>query len=214
MLFRSMPRKLVALFACASGVSVANVYVAHPLLDRLAAEFGVSLGAVGGVVTATQAGSVLALLLLVPLGDQHDRRRLARLQMMALVLALVGVAMARSTFGLMAGMLAVGLLGTAMTQGMIAYAASVATPRERGRVVGAAQAGVVVGLLLARVWSGVIADLVGWRGVYVGSAGVMAASRLSGGFAGCSIDGSLGAMSMAMLLSERFRRCAFASAGG
>lgn len=171
----AMPRKLVALFACTSGVSVANVYFAQPLLHRLAAEFGVSPGAVGGVVTATQAGSVLALLLLVPLGDQHDRRRLARLQMMALVLALAGVALARSSFGLMAGMLAVGLLGTAMTQGMIAYAASVATPRERGRVVGAAQAGVVVGLLLARVWSGVIADLVGWRGVYVGSAVVMGA---------------------------------------
>ncbi|MFC6281887.1 MULTISPECIES: MFS transporter [Polaromonas] len=168
-----MPRKLVALFSCTSGVSVANVYFAQPLLDRLAADFGVSLGAIGGVVTATQAGSVLALLFLVPLGDQHDRRRLARLQLVGLVLALAWLAMSRSAFGLMAGMLAVGLLGTAMTQGMIAYAASVAAPQERGRVVGAAQAGVVLGLLLARVWSGVIADLAGWRGVYAGSAAVM-----------------------------------------
>lgn len=168
-----MPRKLVALFSCTSGVSVANVYFAQPLLDRLAADFGVSLGAIGGVVTATQAGSVLALLFLVPLGDQHDRRRLARLQLVGLVLALAWLAMSRSAVGLMAGMLAVGLLGTAMTQGMIAYAASVAAPQERGRVVGAAQAGVVLGLLLARVWSGVIADLAGWRGVYAGSAGVM-----------------------------------------
>ena len=143
------------------------------MLDRLAADFGVSLGAIGGVVTATQAGSVLALLFLVPLGDQHDRRRLARLQLVGLVLALAWLAMSRSAVGLMAGMLAVGLLGTAMTQGMIAYAASVAAPQERGRVVGAAQAGVVLGLLLARVWSGVIADLAGWRGVYAGSAAVM-----------------------------------------
>ncbi|WP_444813278.1 MFS transporter [Variovorax saccharolyticus] len=171
----AMPRKLVALFACTSGVSVANVYFAQPLLDTLAVDFEVAAAAIGGVVTATQAGSVLALLLLVPLGDQHDRRRLARLQLLGLVLALCGVAMARSTVALMAGMLAVGLLGTAMTQGMIAYAASTAAPRERGRVVGAAQAGVVVGLLLARVWSGSVSDLVGWRGVYLGSAAVMAA---------------------------------------
>ena len=169
-----MSRKLVALFACMSGASVANVYFAQPLLDTLAADFNVAAGAIGGVVTATQVGSVLALLLLVPLGDQYDRRRLARLQLAGLVLVLCGVALAPSTVALLAGMLAVGLLGTAMTQGMIAYAASSAAPHERGRVVGAAQAGVVVGLLLARVWSGFIADLVGWRGVYIGSAAVMA----------------------------------------
>lgn len=169
-----MPRALVALFAGTSGASVANVYFAQPLLDSLAQDFGVAQAAIGGVVTATQAGSVLALLLLVPLGDQHDRRRLARAQLLGLVLALIGVAAARSTVGLMAGMLCVGLLGTAMTQGMIAYAASSAAPHERGRVVGAAQAGVVIGLLLARVWSGLVADLAGWRGVYLGSAAVMA----------------------------------------
>lgn len=169
-----MPRSLVALFAGTSGASVANVYFAQPLLDTLASDFGVSQAAIGGVVTATQAGSVLALLLLVPLGDQHDRRWLARAQFMGLVLALIGVAAARSSIALMAGMLCVGLLGTAMTQGMIAYAASSAAAHERGRVVGAAQSGVVIGLLLARVWSGVLADLVGWRGVYLGSAAVMA----------------------------------------
>lgn len=171
----TMPRGLVALFACTSGVSVANVYFAQPLLDSLTADFGVAPAAIGGVVTATQAGSVLALLLLVPLGDQYDRRRLARLQLMGLILSLGGVAIARSAISLMAGMLAVGLLGTAMTQGMIAYAARAAGSHERGRVVGAAQAGVVVGLLLARVWSGIVADLVGWRGVYLGSAAVMTA---------------------------------------
>lgn len=171
----TMPPRLVALFACTSGVSVANVYFAQLLLDSLAVDFGVAPAAIGGVVTATQAGSVLALIFLVPLGDRYDRQRLARLQLTGLIIALVGVAMARSAVSLMAGMLAVGLLGTAMSQGMIAYAASAAATYERGRVVGAAQAGVVVGLLLARVWSGVVADLVGWRGVYVGSAAIMTA---------------------------------------
>lgn len=169
----AMPRRLVALFSCMSGASVANVYFAQPLLDTLAADFGVAPALIGGVVTATQAGAVFALLLLVPLGDRYDRRKLARLQLVALVIALSGVAMAHSTFALMTGMLSVGLLGTAMTQGMIAYAASSAAPHERGSVVGAAQAGVIVGLLLARVWSGVVADQVGWRGVYVGAAAAM-----------------------------------------
>jgi len=71
-----MPRAMVLLFAIACGVSVANVYYAQPLLDALAAEFGFSQAAVGVVVTATQVGSALALVLVVPLGDLLDRRRL------------------------------------------------------------------------------------------------------------------------------------------
>ncbi|MGV8891345.1 MAG: MFS transporter [Burkholderiaceae bacterium] len=170
-----MPRALVALFACASGLSVANVYYAQPLLDTLATDFAISYAAVGGVITATQVGSAIALLLLVPLGDRVNRQRLMLVQLLALVVALVCVSLATTAAVLMGGMLVVGLLGTAMTQGLIAYAATAAGPAERGRVVGAAQGGIVIGLLLARVLSGVIADVAGWRWVYGLSAVVMLA---------------------------------------
>ncbi len=173
-----MPRSLVLLFAMASGLSVANVYYAQPLLDSLAQDFGIGQAAVGGVVTATQAGCALALLLLVPLGDRLERRRLMRVQLLALVAALFTVALARQVPVLLAGMLAVGLMGTAMTQGLIAYAASAAAPQARGRIVGAAQAGVFIGLLLARVFSGGISDLAGWRAVYAGAALLMLALAL------------------------------------
>lgn len=169
----ALPAGLVWLFAIASGLCVANVYYAQPLLDLLAVSLGISLAAVGSVVTATQAGSALALLLLVPLGDRLERRRLMLAQLLALVVALLWVAWAQSPLLLLAGMLAIGLLGTAMTQGLIAYAASAAGDNERGRVVGAAQAGVFIGLLMARVVAGGIADLGGWRSVYVVSALVM-----------------------------------------
>ncbi|WP_226816380.1 MFS transporter [Advenella sp. FME57] len=170
---RRMPRALVVLFAGASGLSVANVYYAQPLLDALAADFSISHAAVGGVITFTQIGCALALLLLVPLGDQIDRRRLVLIQLVALFAALLGVSLARSSAALMFGMLMVGLLGTAMTQGLIAYAATAAAPAERGRVVGATQSGVVIGLLSARVLAGVVADLASWRGVYFVSALLM-----------------------------------------
>lgn len=169
----AMSPALSGLFACACGASVANVYYAQPLLDALAVDFSIAPAAVGGVITATQVGSGLALLLLVPLGDRLPRKRLMLWQLLGLILALVGVALARSTIVLMAAMLAVGLLGTAMTQGLIAYAATTASPQERGRVVGAAQGGVVIGLLLARVLAGGIADLASWRGVYFASAAAM-----------------------------------------
>ncbi|WP_154980748.1 MFS transporter [Klebsiella michiganensis] len=162
-----MPRSLVWLFAIASGLSVANVYYAQPLLDALARDFAIGDAAIGGVIAATQIGCALALLLLVPLGDRVNRRRLMATQVILLIAALVGVSMASTAVMLLGCMLAVGLLGTAMTQGLIAYAASAAAPHEQGRVVGAAQSGVFIGLLLARVFSGSISDLFGWRGVYI-----------------------------------------------
>lgn len=168
-----MPRSLVWLFAIASGLSVANVYYAQPLLDALARDFAIGDAAIGGVIAATQIGCALALLLLVPLGDRVNRRRLMATQVILLIAALAAVSMASTTVILLGCMLAVGLLGTAMTQGLIAYAASAAAPHEQGRVVGAAQSGVFIGLLLARVFSGSISDLFGWRGVYILAAVLM-----------------------------------------
>lgn len=169
----SMPRGVILLFAIASGASVANVYYAQPLLDILASDFNVNHAAIGGVVTATQIGCALALIFLVPLGDLVNRRRLMALQLLALISALLVVGFAHSTIILLAGMLAVGLLGTAMTQGLIAYAASAAAPHEQGHVVGTAQSGVFIGLLLARVFSGGISDVAGWRRVYFCAATIM-----------------------------------------
>ncbi|MBG6635758.1 MFS transporter [Pseudomonas aeruginosa] len=169
----SLPSALVLLFAVACGLSVANGYYAQPLLDVLGAEFAIGQAGVGLLFGATQAGCALALLLVVPLGDLLERRRLMFVQLLLLVLSLLLVGFAGDTLGLALGLLGLGLLGTAMTQGLLAYAAALAAPGERGRVVGAAQGGVVIGLLLARSLAGLLADLGGWRSVYLVSAASM-----------------------------------------
>ncbi|MBG4803003.1 MFS transporter [Pseudomonas aeruginosa] len=169
----SLPSALVLLFAVACGLSVANVYYAQPLLDVLGAEFAIGQAGVGLLFGATQAGCALALLLVVPLGDLLERRRLMFVQLLLLVLSLLLVGFAGDTLGLALGLLGLGLLGTAMTQGLLAYAAALAAPGERGRVVGAAQGGVVIGLLLARSLAGLLAALGGWRSVYLVSAASM-----------------------------------------
>jgi predicted MFS family arabinose efflux permease len=169
-----MPGWRVLLLAVACALSVANVYYAQPLLDAMGREFGLDEAAVGMVVTATQIGCAVALLLVVPLGDLLDRRRLMIGQLVLLMLALVAVAAASGSGWLLAGMAALGLLGTAMAQGLLALSAALAAPGERGRVVGAAQGGVVIGLLLARTLSGALADLWGWRAVYLVSAALSA----------------------------------------
>ncbi|EFV87248.1 major facilitator superfamily transporter MFS_1, partial [Achromobacter xylosoxidans C54] len=123
-----LPTAVVLLLAVACAVSVANVYYAQPLLDAMGREFGLDEAAVGIIVTATQLGSALALLLVVPLGDLLDRRRLMLAQLGLLVMALVVVAAASAAPWLLAGMLGLGLLGTAMTQGLLALSAALAAP--------------------------------------------------------------------------------------
>ncbi|KVU82300.1 MFS transporter [Burkholderia ubonensis] len=162
----------VALLAACCAASVANVYYAQPLLDSIARDFAIPHAEVGGVITATQLGCALALLLVVPLGDLLNRKRLLAVQLALLTAACIGVAASASRVGLLAGMAGVGLLGTAMTQGLIACAAALAGDGERGRVVGAAQGGVVIGLLIARSVAGVVTDLAGWRAVYLASAAI------------------------------------------
>ena len=67
---------LVVLFAVATGLSVANNYLAQPLLDTIRLEFGVSTDVAGLIVTAAQLGYAAGLVLLLPLGDLFERRRL------------------------------------------------------------------------------------------------------------------------------------------
>ncbi len=157
------------IIAAAAGLSVANIYYAQPLLDLMAHDIGLSSAAVGLVVTLTQVGYGLGLLFIAPIGDLIDRRKLILVQGLLSAVGLVVVAAAREKAMLLAGMGVVGLLAV-MVQVLVAHAASLATPAQRGRVVGTVTSGVVTGILAARSVAGTIADVGGWRAVYLTSA--------------------------------------------
>ncbi|HDR3890831.1 TPA: MFS transporter [Bacillus cereus] len=168
----SMSHALVLLFATACGMSVANIYFAQPLLDQLSNEFGINHSIIGVVITITQIFYGLGLLLLVPLGDLLNQRRLIVGQMLLSTTALVIVGTASSSMVLFAGMALVGLLAV-VTQTLVAFAATIASPTERGRVVGIVTSGIVIGILLARTFAGILTDVAGWRSVYLFSAALM-----------------------------------------
>ncbi|MFI1106150.1 MFS transporter [Streptomyces melanogenes] len=166
-------RGVVILFAVACGAAVANVYFSQPLLATMGHDLGMSAALVGSVVTLTHVGYGLGLFFLVPLGDVADRRRLIVAQLLLLVVALGVVAAAHTAAILLAALAATGLLAV-VTQTLVAFAASLAPPAGRGRVVGLVTSGVVIGILLARTASGLMADLAGWRSVYLASASLTA----------------------------------------
>ncbi|MFF4533742.1 MFS transporter [Streptomyces sp. NPDC001407] len=172
-----LPRGVVILFAVACGAAVANVYFSQPLLVTIGHDLAMSPALVGSVVTLTQTGYALGLFLLVPLGDVTGRRRIVVAQLLLLAAALTVVAAARTAVVLLVGMAATGLLAV-VTQTLVAFAASLASPAGRGRVVGLVTSGVVIGILLARTVSGLMADLAGWRSVYLASAALTAVLAL------------------------------------
>lgn len=165
----SISNALALLFAVACGLAVANVYYAQPLLDTLAHTFGIRPATVGVVITITQIGYGLGLLLVVPLGDLVDRRRLIVGQSLLSVAALLAVALAPGAAVLLPAMAVMGVLAV-VTQVLVAYAARLAAPGERGRVVGTVTSGIILGILLARAVSGTLSDFFGWRSVYLASA--------------------------------------------
>ncbi|MCM3172518.1 MFS transporter [Paenibacillus sp. MER 99-2] len=162
-------RMVALLFALCSGLAVANIYYAQPLLDSMAQEFHISTSAIGIVVTVTQICYAIDLLLLVPLGDLLNRRKLIIMQMSLSILALVVVGTAGSSSVLFIGLAIVGLLAV-VTQTLVASAASLAAPSERGYIVGLVTSGIVIGILLARTVAGGLNDWLGWRSVYLVSA--------------------------------------------
>ncbi|MGK9433840.1 MFS transporter [Pantoea agglomerans] len=161
--------RMIFFFSLTSALAVANVYSAQPLLESIAASLQVSPGTIGTVVTATQSGYALGLVFLVPLGDCVNRKKLVITQLLLSVLALITAAVAPDLMTLLCAMLLVGLMAV-VTQLMVAWAAMLASPEQRGQVVGSVTSGIVIGILLARFVSGMIADLAGWRAVYLTAA--------------------------------------------
>ncbi|TCV92652.1 MFS transporter [Biostraticola tofi] len=163
---------LPLLFALIAALAVANVYFAQPLLATMAKSLEVRPGLIGMLVTMTQVGYALGLLFIVPLGDRINRKNLLIAQITLSAAALTIAGFSQHWMTLLTALFFVGLMAV-VVQLVVAYAASLSTPSTRGKAVGTVTSGVVLGILLARFTSGVVADIAGWRAVYLSSAGLM-----------------------------------------
>ncbi|HWH11166.1 MAG TPA: MFS transporter [Solirubrobacteraceae bacterium] len=158
------------LLAVACGAAVANLYYAQPLLHTISADLGVSAGTTALLVTASQLGYAAGLVLIVPLGDLLNRRRLVSGMLLLTTAGLAGAALAPSLAGLAIALAVVGTTSV-VAQILVPFASALAAEDERGRVVGMVMSGLLIGILLARTFSGLVAQLGGWRLVYGLAAG-------------------------------------------
>lgn len=169
---RGLSRPLVVLFAVACGASVANLYYAQPLLHPISQALHTSAATAALLVTASQVGYAAGLLLLVPLGDLLNRRRLVCRMLIVAALGLL-LAGAAPDLGLLAIAIAIAGLTSTVAQVLVPFAGTLASEEQRGRVVGQVMSGLLSGILLARTFSGLVAAAIGWRAVFWFGAAMM-----------------------------------------
>lgn len=160
------------MLAAACGLIVANLYYAQPLAGPIAASIGLPAHLTGLIVTLTQIGYGIGLLLIVPLGDLLENRRLILTMIAATTIALFAAGASASALPFLAASLAIGLASTAV-QMIVPFAASLAPDAQRGRVVGNVMSGLMIGIMMARPVASFIAGFSSWHTVFFLSAGVM-----------------------------------------
>jgi len=166
---KDIPSWLTLLLASACGLIVANNYYAQPLVGPISAAVGLSAHASGFIVTVTQLGYGVGLLLVVPLSDLLENRRLIAAITGLATFALVAAGLADSASTFLVAAFCIGL-GSVAVQILIPYAAHFAPQASRGRVVGNVMSGLMLGIMLARPISSFIAHAFGWHAVFFLSA--------------------------------------------
>ena len=157
---------LVFLLACTAGLGVATLYYNQPILGVLATDFHATAGEIGYIPTLTQIGYTIGILLLAPLGDRYDRRRVILSKILMLGLGLLVMAATQSLTQLGAASIVIGIAAT-LAQDCVPAAATLAPEARRGQIVGSVMMGLLLGILLSRVVSGVVAEALGWRTMFV-----------------------------------------------
>lgn len=159
------PVLVLLIMSVAAGLSVAGNYFAQPLLGLLRSELDMSTTAAGLTVAMAQVGYAVGLGLLVPLGDRYSRRGLAAVLLAGtgLLLGVAGASPGGSVLLMATGLAAVTSVGA---QVLVPFAAEISPPDRRARSIGVVMAGVLAGGLIGRAFSGIVAELAGWRAVY------------------------------------------------
>lgn len=164
-----VPRSLILLLAFAGGLVVANIYYVQPLVGLFSRMFGVPLSSAGLFVTVTQLGYAAGLVLVVPLSDIAENRRLILAMLALLIAALVGIVFAPDAAVFLAASLLVGLAAT-LVQVIVPFAGHLAPDATRGRVVGSVVSGLLFGIMLSRPAASFFAHFFGPLSIFVASA--------------------------------------------
>lgn len=158
-------------FGIGSTLVFANLYYCQPILIQLSASFHVTYDEVARIPTLVQAGFGIGLLFITPLGDMLRRRQLILLLVVCSTSLTIGLAITKNLVVFEIISFLIGLTSVA-PQILMPLAADLAPPARRGSAISIVQSGLLLGILIARVLSGIVANFASWRIVYCMSIGI------------------------------------------
>ncbi|KAK4454468.1 major facilitator superfamily domain-containing protein [Podospora aff. communis PSN243] len=153
------------LFAYASCFTVSNLYYNQAILNRIATTFSVSFETASTVATLMQAGYAAGLLLICPLGDLFPRRPFILL-LIFFTTALWLILCLTHNFTTFAAISFLCGLTTVTPQLMLPLVGDLAPPHRRASSLAVIVSGLSLGVLVARVLAGIMANYTDWRNIY------------------------------------------------
>jgi MFS transporter, YNFM family, putative membrane transport protein len=168
------PRQVA--IAVAGFCAFLNLYSPQALLPALAREFAVGPAEISSIMTA----SALAIAVTAPftgaIADVLGRKRVIGAAMLAVVVPMIGAALAADVPQLIAWRFLQGLLLPPIFAVAVAYIGDEWPPADVARVAGIYIVGASLGGFCGRLVPGVLGDLVGWRAAFL----VLAALSFAG----------------------------------
>ena len=161
-----MSRLLVILMATACGMMAANLYYAQPLIAPIGVALGFSPESAGLLVTLGQIGYCIGLLLVVPLADVVENRKLVTLLTGGAIAGLLVAGLAPNAAVFLAGATVAGICSVG-AQVLVPLATRLSRPEEQGTVIGQVMLGLLSGIMLARPAASFVADILDWRAAFL-----------------------------------------------
>jgi predicted MFS family arabinose efflux permease len=172
----SLTKTQVLILATTAGIAVANVYYSQPIINAIALHFHTTVAKAGLISVLSQIGYGIGLFLLTPVGDMVERKKLILYLQVGLMIALLFVAFSPSLLVLYIASLLIGIFSV-VAQVILPMAATLAQG-NRGKIVAQIFTGLLIGILVARVFSGFVTAYLGWQYVYVISAAMVMATAI------------------------------------
>ncbi|CAF9926397.1 MAG: hypothetical protein GOMPHAMPRED_004127 [Gomphillus americanus] len=153
------------LFAFAACFTVADLYYSHPILNILAEDFHVSFEQASLVPTLSQAGYAIGLLFLCPLGDLFPRRTFILWLIWFTGTLWIGLCIT-TNFNVFLVLSFITCMTTVTPQLILPLVGDLAPVHRRATALSYVVSGMLFGMLIARVLSGILTQYTSWRIVY------------------------------------------------
>lgn len=169
---KGIPGQIIVLMAAMAGLTVANLYYNQPLLEMMRHDLGTTASLANLITVITQIGYAFGLCFIVPTGDLFSRRKIIVACMIIAAVMTVAIGLATHIYMVWGASLIMGACSI-VPQLFIPIAGQFSKPEHKARNMGYVLSGLLVGILAARVISGMIGEWFGWRTMFYVAGGIM-----------------------------------------